>query len=186
MENQLQWQRPLPLIVSGKGLSFRELTGHLRPRDKLGKYAQNTTLVRSASHGRVPRPRIPDGLLACEGGCFRPPVRSLLKQGLTPVYPSGGSAPATTAKEPSCPLEPRRGPSCPCDPDQGLSRPWDHSAGASPPPPPRGGKASRATGVSAPASITRSCPGGLGNRSRNDGKGGDYGDRGRPRRGRRG
>jgi hypothetical protein len=113
VENQLQLQRPLPLVVSGKGLSFRELTGHLRPRDKLGKYAQNTTLVRSASHGRVPRPRIPDGLLACEGGCFRPPVRSLLKQGLTPVYPSGGCAPATL-----CPAlrETRRaaeGPPCP-------------------------------------------------------------------------
>ena len=59
---------------------------------------------------------------------------SLLKQGLTPVYPSGGSAPATAAKGAFVPLcNPRRGPSCPCDPDEGLSRPYDHSAGVQTP-----------------------------------------------------
>jgi hypothetical protein len=100
-------------MASGKRLNFRGLTGHLRPSAKLGEYAQNSTLVKTASHGRVPRPRIPDGLRLAKGGCFRPPVRSLQKQGLTPVYPSGGCAPATLCPALRQPRRADRGASVP-------------------------------------------------------------------------
>jgi hypothetical protein len=113
VENQLQWHRQLPPVVSCKGLSFRELTGHLRPRDKLGRYAQNTTLVRSASHGPCPRSSHPCRDAGLRGRLLSPSRSIPPETGLDARVPVRGL--------------------CPCDPLPGVERDAPRSRGASVP-----------------------------------------------------
>ncbi len=93
----------------------------------------------SASHGRVPRPRNPGGLLAWQGADFVPRCIPRSRGFSQPHAPEGRRL---------CLCDTTKGPPCPCGTQTKALRPWNLTEGRCPSAPLRGGWAeSRAAGV---------------------------------------